>query len=269
MKYLEEKCKTIRRHIIQMIGEAGEGHPGGSLSAVEILTSLYFKVMRIDPQNPTWPERDRFIMSKGHASALLYATLAERGYFPVADLATFRRSWSKLSGHPDMNKVVGVDMTTGSLGQGLSVANGMAIAAKYDGKDYRVYVVMGDGEIQEGQVWEAAMAAAHYKLDNITAFIDRNGLQIDGSTEDVMQIEPIKDKWQSFGWHVIEIDGHNITQILNAVAEAKQTQGKPTLIIAKTIKGKGVSFMEGKVEWHGKAPGGELFAKAKMELECE
>lgn len=269
ISYLEGKCKIIRRHIISMIGDAGGGHPGGSLSAVEIVTSLYFKVMRIDPENPIWPERDRFIMSKGHASALLYATLAERGYFPVEDLATFRRPWGKLAGHPDMHKVAGVDMTTGSLGQGLSVANGMAIAAKYDGHNYRIYVLLGDGEIQEGQVWEAAMAAAHYKLDNITAFIDRNGLQIDGATEDVMNIEPLGDKWRSFGWHVKEIDGHNLAQILNAAAEAKQIKGQPTIIIANTIKGKGISFMEGRVEWHGKAPSGELYTKAKLELGCK
>ncbi|WP_338827545.1 transketolase [Neomoorella thermoacetica] len=267
--YLKEKCKVIRQHIINMIGGAGEGHPGGALSAVEIVTTLYFRVMRLDPENPGWPERDRFIMSKGHASALLYAVLAERGYFPVEELTNFRRPWSKLSGHPDMHKVPGVEMTTGSLGQGLSVANGMALAGKYDGRDYRVYTLLGDGEIQEGQVWEAAMAASHYKLDNLTAFIDRNGFQIDGPTEEVMAVEPLGDKWQSFGWHVIAIDGHDIIQILEAIAEAGQTKGKPTLIIAKTVKGKGVSFMEGKAEWHGKAPSGELFTQAKKELGCE
>jgi Transketolase, N-terminal subunit len=252
-----------------MIGDAGTGHPGGCLSGVEIVTSLYFSVMRIRPEEPKWPDRDRFILSKGHASALLYGVLAERGYFPVENLATFRRPWSKLAGHPDMNKVPGVDMTTGSLGQGLSVANGIAIAAKYDSRESRVYVLLGDGEIQEGQVWEAAMSAVHYKLDNVTAFIDRNGLQIDGPTEEVMGVEPLTDKWRGFGWHVIEIDGHNFPQIIAATEEARTTKGKPTVIIAKTLKGKGVSFMEGAVEWHGKAPAGELYEQAKRELGCE
>ena len=267
--HLEEKCKEIRRDIIKMIGDAGGGHPGGALSSVEIVTSLYFGVMQIKPEEPKWPERDRFILSKGHASAVLYAALAEKGYFPVEKLRTFRRPWGKLGGHPDMNKVPGVDMTTGSLGQGLSIAVGLAIAAKYDKRDSRMYVVLGDGEIQEGQIWEAAMSAAHYKLDNITAFVDRNGLQIDGHTEEVMGVEPLIDKWKGFGWHVITIDGHNIGQILTAVEEAKQIKGKPTMIIAKTIKGKGVSFMEGKAEWHGKAPSGQLYLQAKKELGCE
>ncbi len=266
---LKEKCNVIRQHIINMIGKAGEGHPGGSLSAVEIVTTLYFQIMRLNPQDPSWPCRDRFILSKGHASALLYAVLAERGYFPVEELTNFRQPWSKLSGHPDMHKIPGVDMTTGSLGQGLSVANGIAIAGKYDGLDYRVYTLLGDGEVQEGQVWEAAMSASHFKLDNLTAFIDRNGLQIDGATEDVMRVEPLGDKWRSFGWHVIAIDGHDIVQIKQAVAEAIEIKGKPTMIIAKTIKGKGVSFMEGKVEWHGKAPSGELLTQAKKELRCK
>lgn len=269
IRFLEEKCKAIRRHIICEVGESGGGHPGGSLSSVEIMTSLYFEVMRVDPKEPRWTERDRFIMSKGHASALYYAVLAERGYFPVEELLNFRKPWGRLPGHPDMNKIPGVDMTTGSLGQGLSVANGMAIAAKYDKKDNRVYVLLGDGEIQEGQVWEAAMAAAHYKLDNLTAFVDRNGLQIDGCTEDVMGVEPLTEKWKGFGWNVIEIDGHSINQVLNAVEEAKHMKEKPTVIIANTVKGKGVSFMEGKAEWHGKAPSGELYKKAKLELGCE
>lgn len=266
---IREKAKVIRRHIITMIGEAGGGHPGGSLSSVEIATALYFQVMRINPNEPKDLERDRFILSKGHASALLYAVLAERGYFPVSQLATFRKPWGKLAGHPDMRKVPGVDMTTGSLGQGLSVAIGMALAAKYDKRDNRVYALLGDGEIQEGQVWEAAMAAAHFKLDNMTAFIDNNGLQIDGCTAEIMGVEPLADKWKGFGWHVIAIDGHDIGQILAAVEEAKRVKGKPTMVIAKTIKGKGVCFMEGKVEWHGKAPCGELYTKAKIELGCE
>lgn len=266
---IREKAKVIRRHIITMIGEAGGGHPGGSLSSVEIATALYFQVMRINPNEPKDLERDRFILSKGHASALLYAVLAERGYFPVNQLATFRKPWGKLAGHPDMRKVPGVDMTTGSLGQGLSVAIGMALAAKYDKRDNRVYALLGDGEIQEGQVWEAAMAASHFKLDNMTAFIDNNGLQIDGCTAEIMGVEPLADKWKGFGWHVIAIDGHDIGQILAAVEEAKRVKGKPTMVIAKTIKGKGVCFMEGKVEWHGKAPCGELYTKAKIELGCE
>jgi transketolase len=264
--FLEEKARQIRRHIVYQVGEAGSGHPGGALSAVEILTSLYFEVMRIDPGNPQWPERDYFILSKGHASAVYYAVLAERGYFSTAELANYKKPWGNLPGHPDMHKVTGADMTTGSLGQGLSVAVGLAIAARYDQKDNRVYVVMGDGEIQEGQVWEAAMAAAHYKLDNITAFIDRNGLQIDGDTEKVMGVEPLKEKWQGFGWNVLEIDGHDFTQILDAIDQAGQVKGKPTMIIAKTVKGKGVSYMEGKAEWHGKAPAGELYQQAMMEL---
>lgn len=266
---LADKAQKIRRHIIRMIGDAGVGHPGGCLSGVEIVTALYFAVMRVRPEEPKWPDRDRFILSKGHASALLYGVLAERGYFTVDELATFRRPWSKLAGHPDMNKVPGVDMTTGSLGQGLSVANGMAIAAKYDGRDSRVYILLGDGEVQEGQVWEAAMSAAHYRLDNVTAFIDRNGLQIDGPTEKVMGVEPLADKWRGFGWHVIEVDGHDYRQILDAVDEARKVEGKPTMVIARTLKGKGVCFMEGKVEWHGKAPAGDLYEQAKRELGCE
>lgn len=266
---LTEKCKTIRQHIIKMIGDAGGGHPGGSLSGVEIVTTLYFYVMRINPADPRWLERDRFILSKGHASALLYSVLAEKGYMPVEQLSTFRQSWGKLAGHPDMNKAPGVDMTTGSLGQGLSIANGMSLAAKYDGRDSRTYVLLGDGEIQEGQIWEAAMAAAHFKLDNVMAFIDNNGLQIDGCTADIMCVDPLADKWESFGWHVITIDGHNIEQIIAAVEEAKSVKGKPTMVIANTVKGKGVCFMEGKVEWHGKAPSGELYTKAKNELGCE
>jgi transketolase len=265
--FLEKKARQIRRHIVYQVGEAGSGHPGGALSAVEIFTSLYFEVMRINPKEPKWTGRDYFILSKGHASAVYYAALAERGYFPVAELANYKKPWGKLPGHPDMNKVIGADMTTGSLGQGLSVAVGLAISVKYDQKDNRVYVVMGDGEIQEGQVWEAAMAAAHYKLDNITAFIDRNGLQIDGDTEKIMGVEPLREKWQSFGWNVLEIDGHNFIEILDAIDKAKQTKGKPAVIIAKTVKGKGVSYMEGKAEWHGKAPAGELYQQAMLELE--
>jgi transketolase len=266
---LEEKARIVRRHIIKMIGDAGSGHPGGSLSCVEIAIALYYRVMRINPRDPRGLERDRFILSKGHASALLYAILAEKGYFPVEQLATFRKPWSNLAGHPDMNRVPGVDMTTGSLGQGLSVAIGMALAAKHDHRDSRTYVLLGDGEVQEGQIWEAAMAAAHFKLDNLTAFIDHNGLQIDGPTSEIMDLHPLDEKWRSFGWHVISIDGHDYSQILASVEEAGRVKRKPTMIIADTIKGKGVSFMEGKVEWHGKPPSGELYKIAKAELGCD
>ncbi|WP_031514036.1 transketolase [Desulfofalx alkaliphila] len=263
---LEDKAKAIRRHIVTMLGEAGSGHPGGSLSAADLVAALYFKVMRVDPEDPQNPDRDRFVLSKGHGAPVLYAALAERGFFPVEDLKTLRKLGSKLQGHPDMRKVPGVDMSTGSLGQGLSVANGMALAGKLDKKDFRVYVLLGDGEIQEGQIWEAAMAAAHYKLDNLTAFLDHNKMQIDGNIEEVMSPEPVADKWRAFGWHVIEIDGHNMEQILNAIEEAKKTAGKPTIIVAKTVKGKGVSFMEDQVGWHGKAPSPEQVEEALKEL---
>lgn len=263
---LADKAKAIRRHIVSMIHAAQSGHPGGSLSAVEVLTSLYFDIMQIDPQNPQWAERDRFVLCKGHAAPVLYATLAERGFFPVEELNTLRRIGSRLQGHPDMKGVPGVDMSTGSLGQGLSAANGMALAAKLDGKAWRVYALMGDGEQQEGQVWEAAMAAAHYKLDNVTAFIDNNGLQIDGCIDKVMSPAPLADKWQAFGWHVISIEGHDFTAIVRAVAEAKATKGQPTMIIANTIKGKGVCVMENAAEWHGKAPNQTELEQALKEL---
>jgi transketolase len=261
-----DKAKVIRRHIITMVHAAQSGHPGGSLSAAEILTSLYFGIMRIDPQNPRWEERDRFVLCKGHAAPVLYATLAERGFFPVEELVTLRQINSRLQGHPDMKSTPGVDMSTGSLGQGLSVANGMALAAKLDRKDWRVYALMGDGEQQEGQVWEAAMAAAHYKLDNVTAFLDFNGLQIDGCVEQVMSPLPLVDKWKAFGWHVISVDGHDYQAIVNAVSEAKTTTGKPTIIIAKTVKGKGVCAMENVADWHGKAPNQAELDTALKEL---
>ena len=266
VKFLKEKAKVIRRHIVKMLGEAGSGHPGGSLSAADIVAVLYFDVMNIRPDDPHWPERDRFVLSKGHAAPVLYAALAERGYFDVSELSTLRKFKSRLQGHPDMKKLPGVEMSTGSLGQGLSVANGMALAAKIDNKKFRVYVLIGDGEIQEGQIWEAAMAAAYYKLDNVTAFLDYNGLQIDGCTKDVMCIEPVADKWIAFGWNVIEIDGNDIEQVLNAIEDAKKVSGKPTMIIAKTIKGKGVSYMENNPDWHGKAPKAEEVEKALEEL---
>lgn len=270
MNKIEElagKAREIRKHIIKMTCEAGSGHPGGSLSAADIVTALYFHEMRLDPSRPDWPDRDRFVLSKGHAAPVLYAALAERGFFPVEDLMTLRKLGSKLQGHPDMRKVPGVEMSTGSLGQGLSAANGMALAARLDNKDYRVYALLGDGEIQEGQVWEAAMAAAHYKLDQVTAFLDHNGFQIDGPVREVMSPEPVADKWRAFGWHVIVIDGHDLQQILDALAEAKTIEGKPTMIVAETVKGKGISFMEHQVGWHGVAPKPDQKDQALAELD--
>ncbi|KXG78094.1 Transketolase 1 [Fervidicola ferrireducens] len=266
---LEELTKTarrVRRHIIEMTAEAGSGHPGGSLSCADILVALYFQEMKIDPKNPNWPDRDRFVLSKGHAAPALYAVLAERGYFPKEELKTLRKINSILQGHPDMKKTPGVDMTTGSLGQGLSAANGMALAGKLDGKSYRVYVLLGDGELEEGQVWEAAMAAAHYKLDNLTAFVDHNGLQIDGPIVQVMSPEIIQEKFRAFGWHVIDVDGHDFEDILRAIEEAKSTKGRPTVIVARTVKGKGVPYMENQVDWHGKAPSREQAEEALKAL---
>ncbi|NLK43811.1 MAG: transketolase [Tissierellia bacterium] len=263
---LEQVANEIRKNIIKMLEKSKSGHPGGSLSAVEIFTALYFKEMRIDPDNPKWVDRDRFVLSKGHGTPVLYATLAERGFFPKEELDNFRKIDSMLQGHPDMKDTPGVDMTTGSLGQGLAAANGMALAGKLDNKDYRVYAIIGDGECQEGMIWEAAMLAAHYKLDNLTVFLDHNGLQIDGKTVDIMNIEPIDEKFKAFGWHIIKIDGHSFDEILNAIEEAKNIKEKPTMIISSTIKGKGVSFMENQVGWHGKAPSAEEAAKAIEEL---
>ncbi|WP_213974760.1 transketolase [Tepidanaerobacter acetatoxydans] len=259
---LNSKARIVRRHIVEMIAEAGSGHPGGSLSSADIVTALYFHIMNVDPQNPHWPERDRFVLSKGHAAPLLYAVLAEKGFFPKEKLLTLRKTGSILQGHPDMKLTPGLDMTTGSLGQGLSAANGMALAAKLDKKSYRVYVVMGDGELEEGQIWEAAMTSAHYKLDNLTAFVDHNGLQIDGPIQKVMSPENIHEKFKAFGWNVIDIDGHDMKQILDAVEEAKTVKNRPTVIVAKTVKGKGVPFMENQVGWHGKAPSPEQVKEA-------
>ena len=264
---MEAMAKRLRRHIISMTGEAGSGHPGGSLSAVEIVTSLYFNVLRHNPEDPQWPDRDRFILSKGHAAPLLYATLAENGYFPLEELPTLRKLGSCLQGHCDSNATVGVEMTAGSLGQGLSFAVGVALAGRLNSQDYRVYVMLGDGECDEGQVWEAAMAAAHHKLDNLVAIVDNNGLQIDGWNRDVMNLEPFGEKWQAFGWNVIELDGHDIARLLDAFDRAKSVKGKPTVIIAHTIKGKGVSFMENNVDFHGKAPNAEQVELALKELE--
>ena len=265
IKFLEIKSTQVRIGALDAIFSAQSGHPGGSLSCADILTTLYFHEMSVDPSMPLWLDRDRFILSKGHCSPALYATLAHKGFFPIEELETFRQLGSRLQGHPDI-KVPGVDMSTGSLGQGLSVGNGMAMAGKLDNKDYRVYVLMGDGELQEGQVWEAAMSAAHYKLDNIVAIVDHNGLQIDGPITQVMSPEPIDKKFEAFGWHVIKVDGHDFEQIISALAEAKTVAGKPILILADTIKGKGVSFMENAPSWHGKAPNEQEYNLARAEL---
>jgi len=269
IRELSLKANAVRRHIIEMVYAAGSGHPGGSLSATDIIVTLYFKLMNYDPDNPEWEDRDRFVLSKGHAAPALYATLAELGVFPVDELLTLRKVGSRLQGHPDMRKIPGIEASTGSLGQGLSIANGMALAAKLDRKLYNVFVMLGDGEIEEGQVWEAAMFASHYKLDNLIAFLDRNRLQIDGETEQVMSIEPIADKWKSFGWEVREINGHDFKEIIEAVEWAKQVRGKPAMIIAHTVKGKGVSFMEGSVHFHGKPPNDEECKIAIQDLENE
>ena len=267
IKDLENKSKEIRRDIIDEVYSAGSGHPGGALSIADIMTVLYFDELNIDENNPDWEDRDRLILSKGHASSALYASLAERGYFSKEDLKGFRQIESKLQGHPNMNDVPGVDMSTGSLGQGLSVANGIAISAKMDDKQYRVYCILGDGEIEEGQVWEAAMASNKYKLDNLCVIVDNNNLQIDGTIEEVMSSYPIDEKFKSFGFNVITIDGNNIEQIKFAFSKAKQIKDKPTCIVAKTIKGKGVAFMENKAEWHGKAPNKEQYEQAMMILD--
>ena len=266
---LKRIANTLRQDIISMLVTSKSGHPGGSLSAAEILATLFFREMRVKPEDPRWADRDRFILSKGHAAPVLYAALAEKGYFPKEELQGLRQTGRMLQGHPDMKKTPGVDMSTGSLGQGLSAANGMALAGKLDGKDYRVFALLGDGEMAEGQIWEAAMAAAHYKLDNVTAVLDFNGLQIDGTTDSVMCSTPLTDKWRAFCWHVIEVDGHDVDALIGAFAEAKQVKGKPTIIIAKTVKGKGVSFMEDQAGWHGNAPSAEQGEQALKELREE
>ncbi|MGV8146118.1 MAG: transketolase [Alkaliphilus sp.] len=266
-KLLEEKATSIRKTIITMLNKSGSGHPGGSLSAVEILTALYFDEMKVDSQKPDWGERDRFVLSKGHAAPVLYATLVEKGYFPKEELSKLRQVNSMLQGHPDMKGTPGVDMSTGSLGQGFSASCGMALAGKLDKNDIRTYVLLGDGEVQEGIVWETAMAAAHYKLDNLVAMLDFNGLQIDGANDVVMGVQPLDDKFRAFGWNVIEIDGHNFDEITNAFNVARTVKGKPTMILANTIKGKGISFMENNAGWHGKAPSDEETKIALAELE--
>lgn len=265
---LMKKAACIRKYIIEEVFSAKSGHPGGSLSCTDIFTVLYFDEMRVDVNNPKWADRDRFVLSKGHCAPALYATLALKGFFPEKDLVTLRKIDSYLEGHPSMTYVPGVDMSTGSLGQGISAAAGMAMAAKLDKKDYRVYSILGDGELQEGQVWEAAMAAAHYKLDNLTAFVDYNGLQIDGTIQEVMNPEPIADKFAAFGWNVISIDGHDIEAIKDAIETAKTVKGKPTMVVCRTIKGKGVSFMENNGAWHGSAPNQEQRDQAIAELDA-
>jgi transketolase len=263
---LEQMAKQLRRHVITMIATAGSGHPGGSLSAADIVTALYFKVMHHDPKNPQWPDRDRFVLSKGHAAPILYAALAECGYFPVEELSTLRKLGSRLQGHTDRTLTPGVEMSAGSLGQGLSYGIGMALAGRLDKKGYRVYVLIGDGECDEGQVWEAAMFAPHHRMDNITAIVDHNDLQLDGRVCDIMGLEPLADKWRAFNWNVLEINGHDFKEILQALKKAGEVKGKPTVIIAHTIKGKGVSFMEGNVDFHGKAPTPQETEQALKEL---
>lgn len=266
---LKNIAKTIRKDIIEEVYSANSGHPGGALSIADIITALYFNEMNIDPKNPKDENRDRLILSKGHASAALYAALAEKGYFPKEDLKTFRNINSYLQGHPDMKHIPGVDMSTGSLGQGLSAANGMAMMLKLDKNPARVYCICGDGEIEEGQIWEAAMSSSKYKLDNLCLIIDNNNLQIDGTIEEVKSSYPIDDKFKSFGFNVITINGHDFSQILQAFEEAKNCKDKPTAIIAKTIKGKGITFMENQVGWHGKAPSQQEYEQAIKELERE
>ena len=269
LKALRLAAAKSRLLAVDAVHEAASGHPGGSLSCLDMLTALYFHEMNIDPAKPKDPARDRFVLSKGHCSPALYATLAQRGYFPVEELKLFRSIKAHLSGPPDMVNVPGVDMSTGSLGQGLSAAVGMALAAKLRGESYRTYAICGDGEIEEGQIWEAAMAAAKWKLDNLCAFVDVNGLQIDGRTADVMPSEPLDAKFAAFNWNVLKIDGHDMQAILDALAAAREEKGRPTVILAATVKGKGVSFMENQAGWHGKAPNDEQFAQARSELEAQ
>lgn len=265
---LRAKARDIRKHVVRMVGAASSGHPGGSLSAADIVTVLYFNEMNIRPDDPKWPDRDRFVLSKGHAAPVLYAALAEAGYFPAGELVTLRRIDSRLQGHPSIRSTPGVEMSTGSLGQGLSAACGMAIAAKLDGAAWRVYALLGDGELEEGQIWESVMTAAHRRLDNLTAFVDANGLQIDGPVADIKSMERIGDRFAAFGWHVVEIDGHDIPAIMAALAEARNTQGRPTVVVARTVKGKGVSFMENQLGWHGTAPKPDQVRAALAELDA-
>ena len=263
---LKRISNNVRKSIVEEVYSAQSGHPGGALSCADILTVLYFNQMNIDPEKKDDLNRDRLVLSKGHASAALYAVLAERGYFSKDELKGFRKLGSMLQGHPDMKHIPGVDMTAGSLGQGLSVANGMAISSKLDERGFRVYCIVGDGEIEEGQIWEAAMASAHYKLDNLCLVVDNNNLQIDGKFSDVMSVYPLKEKFEAFGFEVLEVDGNDIDELITVFDKAKTVKGKPTAIIAKTIKGKGVSFMEDKADWHGKAPNDEEYKTAIEDL---
>jgi transketolase len=264
--WLKGKARQMRIEVLKMLYQAGSGHTGGSLSAADIVTALYFAKMRHNPKDPDWPERDRFILSKGHAAPVLYAALALTGYFDISLLGTLRKVGSPLQGHPSSKLLKGVEVSTGSLGQGLSIANGLAMGLRLQGLPSRVYCLLGDGEVQEGQVWEAAMTASHYKVDNLCAIIDYNGLQIDGRCAEVMKLEPLVDKWLAFGWHVLSIDGHEMAEILDALDRAEGIKGKPTLILAKTVKGKGVSIFEDKVQYHGVAPSKEELEIALKEL---
>ena len=264
---LARVANEVRKGIVTGVHAAKAGHPGGSLSIADILTYLYFEDMNIDPADPRKADRDRLVLSKGHAAPALYSVLASRGYFPVEELTTLRHIGSRLQGHPNMNDTPGVDMSTGSLGQGISAAVGMALAAKHWGDAYRTYAILGDGEIEEGQVWEAAMTAAHFGLDNVCAIVDDNGVQLDGLTKDIMNVEPLDEKFRAFGWHVISVDGHDLAALQAAFAEAKATKGRPTALIAHTVKGKGISFMEGQAGWHGKAPNAQELAAALAELD--
>ena len=264
---LKKIALQVRKDILEMTTAAGSGHPGGSLSATDIMVALYFHKMKYNPKNPSWEDRDRFVLSKGHACPALYSCLARSGYFPITKLKTLRKLGSCLQGHPERDRCKGIEASTGPLGQGLSFANGIALAGKLDNKSYKVYVMMGDGECDEGNIWEAAMAAAHYRLDNLVAIVDHNGLQIDGPTREVMNIEPIDEKFKAFGWNVIEIDGHNFEEIIRALNEADNLKGKPTVIIADTIKGKGICYMENKVEWHGKSCTSDELKQCLKELD--
>jgi transketolase len=267
LEELQALARQVRREIIQMTGAAKTGHPGGSLSAVEILVELYFDYMRIDPLNPAWTDRDRFVLSKGHAAPVLYAVMAEAGYTPKDQLTTLRKLGSIYQGHPDMRFIPSLEASTGSLGQGLSLVLGMGLASRLDGRPSRFYVLLGDGEIQEGQIWEAAMAASFHKVDNIVAIVDYNGIQLDGFVKDIMDVAPLADKWRAFGWHTLEIDGHDIAAIRAALEEAGRTQGQPTCVVAHTVKGKGVSFMENNPKFHGTAPNAEEVKLALQELQ--
>jgi len=266
IKRLEDIAREIRCSILTMVSEAGVGHIGGSLSITDILVALYFKVLKINPRDPGWPDRDRLVMSKGHGAAAIYSTLAEKGFFPKEELKTFGLINSNLQVHPDKNKVPGIEASTGALGQGLSIGLGMALAARLNKKDYYTFVILGDGEIQEGQVWEAAMFASHYRIDNLTAILDYNNVQLMGNVSEIMEIAPVAEKWSSFGWEVLEIDGHNFNQIIESLYKAKEVKGKPTIIIANTTKGKGVSFMQNTCKWHGSVPTQEEYIKAMAEV---